>query len=235
MSIRDRTVVVTGVGRAGQVGEAVALAFAERGASLVLVDRQLENAAARASALREAGYRAAAYGCDLTNTADVAALAQRVHAEQAAVHALVNVAGGFAMSGPVAESDIDVWQRQLAINLTTAYLATKEFLPMLRATHGAIVYFASEAALPGSQVAGKSAYAAAKAGVVMLMRAVAQEERANSVRANALAPSSIRTATNIKAMGDSEAFIERTDVAAAVVYLCSDDARAISGQVIPLG
>jgi NAD(P)-dependent dehydrogenase (short-subunit alcohol dehydrogenase family) len=166
----------------------------------------------------------------------VRALAKKVRAElRTPIHALVNVAGGFALSGPVADSDLDVWQRQIAINLTTAYLATREFLPMLRETRGAVVYFASEAALPRSQVEGMAAYAAAKAGVVALMRAVAQEERANGVRANALAPGSIRTTTNVKAMGDRESLIERAGVAAAVVYLCSDDARAISGQVIPLG
>lgn len=236
MSFRDRVVVVTGVGHAGQVGEAVAQAFGEQGASLVLIDRQLENAAARASALREAGHRATAYGCDLTNAAEVNAVATRVHEDHgSSVRALVNVAGGFAMSGPVAESDMEAWQRQFEINLTTAYLATRAFLPMVRAARGAIVYFASEAVLPGSRVGGMAAYAAAKAGVVMLMRAVAQEERTNGVRANALAPGSIRTATNVKSMGDSNRLIERADVAAASLYLCSDDATAISGQVIPLG
>jgi NAD(P)-dependent dehydrogenase (short-subunit alcohol dehydrogenase family) len=236
MSFRDRVVVVTGVGHAGQVGEAVAQAFAEQGASLVLVDRQLENAAARASALREAGHRATAYGCDLTNAAEVSALASRVHEDHGpGVRALLNVAGGFALSGPVAESDIDTWQRQFGINLTTAYHTTRAFLPMVRAARGSIVYFASEVVLPSSRVAGVAAYAAAKAGVVMLMRAVAQEERANGVRANALAPGSIRTATNVKSMGDSDRLIERADVAAAALYLCSDAAHAISGQVIPLG
>jgi NAD(P)-dependent dehydrogenase (short-subunit alcohol dehydrogenase family) len=236
MSFRHRTVVVTGVGHAGQVGEAVALAFAERGAALALVDRTFENAAARADALQRAGHSATAYGCDLTNAAEVSALAKKVRAElRTPLHALVNVAGGFALSGPVADSELDVWQRQIAINLTTAYLATREFLPMLRETGGAVVYFASEAALPRSQVGGMAAYAVAKAGVVVLMRAVAQEERVHGVRANALAPNSIRTATNVKAMGDSETLIERADVASAAVYLCSDDARAITGQVIPLG
>ena len=147
---------------------------------------------------------------------------------------MVNGAGGFALSGPVAESDPQLWQRQLAINLTTAYLATREFVPLLRSARGAIVYFASEAVLPGGKAAGMAAYAAAKAGVVALMRAVAQEERDNGVRANALAPGAIRTASNVQAMGDRESFIERADVGAAVAYLCSDDARAISGQVIPL-
>jgi NAD(P)-dependent dehydrogenase (short-subunit alcohol dehydrogenase family) len=236
MSFRDLTVIVTGVGHSGQVGEAVALAFAERGAALVLVDRTLDNASTRAAELQRAGYSATAYGCDLTNASEVGELATKVRAELSLpIHALVNVAGGFALSGPVANSEPDAWHRQIAINLTTAYLATRAFLPMLRETRGALVYFASEAALPRSRVAGMAAYAAAKAGVVMLMRAVAQEERANGVRANALAPGSIRTTTNVKAMGDRETFIERSDVAAAAVYLCSDDARAITGQVIALG
>jgi 3-oxoacyl-[acyl-carrier protein] reductase len=88
----------------------------------------------------------------------------------------------------------------MSINLTTAYLVTHAFLPFVRAARGAIVYFASEAVLPGAKVANIAAYAAAKSGVVMLMRAVAQEERDNGVRANALAPTSIRTATNVKTM-----------------------------------
>ena len=148
--------------------------------------------------------------------------------------ALVNMAGGFASGGTVAESDVGVWHRMLAINVTTAYLSTRAFLPLLRAGRGAIVYFASEAALPGSRLAGMAAYAAAKTGVVTLMQAVAQEERANGVRSNALAPGAIRTAANIESMGSDKRYVEREDVAAAVVWLCSDAARAVTGQVIRL-
>jgi NAD(P)-dependent dehydrogenase (short-subunit alcohol dehydrogenase family) len=83
-------------------------------------------------------------------------------------------------------------------------------------------------------VANISAYAVAKSGVVTLMRAVAQEERDTGVRANALAPTSIRTATNVAAMGEKVRYVERDEVAAAVAYLCSDEASAITGQVIAL-
>jgi NAD(P)-dependent dehydrogenase (short-subunit alcohol dehydrogenase family) len=228
-------VVITGVGREGQVGELVARAFAERAATLVLVDRLAEHAEGRAGSLVQHGHRATAYGCDLTNGADVAALVTRVQRDHGdRVDALVNMAGGFASSGSVADGDVDAWQRLLAINLTTAYLSTRAFLPLLRAGNGAIVYFASEAALPGSRIAGMAAYAVAKAGVVTLMQAVAQEERANGVRANALAPGAIRTAANLESMGADKRYVEREDVAAAVVWLCSDDARAVTGQVIRL-
>jgi len=139
------------------------------------------------------------------------------------------------MSGPIADSDVAGWNRQLAINLTTAFVTTRALLPMLRTGRGAIVYFASEAALPGARVAAMAAYAVAKTGVLTLMRAVAQEERGNGVRANAVAPSSIRTATNVQAMGDGVRYVEREEVADTVLYLCSERASAVTGQVLRLG
>jgi 3-oxoacyl-[acyl-carrier protein] reductase len=233
---RGSTVLLTGVGSEGQVGEVVAGAFAAAGASVVLVDRTATRVDARTRTLVDAGYKARGYACDLTNSEAVAALAQTVRNDSGpALDALVHMAGGFAMSGPVAESTDDVWNRQLAINLTTAYVTTRAFLPFVRAKHGSIVFFASQAALPGSAVAKMSAYAVAKTGVVTLMRAIAAEERPNGVRANAIAPSSIRTASNMQTMGDSVRYVERQQVADAVLFLCSDQASAITGTVMPLG
>ena len=228
-------VLVTGAGREGQVGEAVALALAKRGAALLLVDRNPDQARDRATALTTAGFKAFSFACDLADQASVGELAGRVRREHGEkLGALVHVAGGFAMSGALSDSDVDVWNRMMSINLTTAYLVTRAFLPFVRAARGAIVYFASEAALPGAKVANAAAYAAAKSGVVTLMRAVAQEERDSGVRANALAPTSIRTAANMKDMGNNVRYVERDEVAHAVAYLCSDDASAITGQVIAL-
>jgi NAD(P)-dependent dehydrogenase (short-subunit alcohol dehydrogenase family) len=227
--------LLTGVGREGQVGEVVARAFAERGATVLLVDRQVAQSEARAGALIDAGHRASAYGCDLTDAEQVAELATRVRREHGdRLDALVNMAGGFASTGTVADGEIDAWQRMFAINLTTTYLATRAFLPLVRAARGAIVSFASEAVLPGSRIAGMAAYAAAKTGVATLMQAVAQEERANGVRANAVAPGSIRTAANVESMGSDKRYVEREDVAATVLWLCSNEARAVTGQIIRL-
>jgi NAD(P)-dependent dehydrogenase (short-subunit alcohol dehydrogenase family) len=92
----------------------------------------------------------------------------------------------------------------------------------------------SAAILPGGKVAGMSAYAAAKAGVVALMRAVAQEERASGVRANALAPTAVRTAMNLESMGAKFPYVEREAVAAMVAFLCSGAAANVNGQVIEL-
>jgi 3-oxoacyl-[acyl-carrier protein] reductase len=139
------------------------------------------------------------------------------------------------MLGPVGDSTSADWERMMRINLTTAYQATRALLPALRQARGSIVFFASEAALPDARVARMAAYAAAKAGVVTLMRAVAQEERDNGVRANAVAPAAIRTADNVRDMGADARYVEREDVASAVLFLCSPAARAVTGQVIRLG
>ena len=229
------TVVLTGVGAEGQVGEVVARTFADLGASTVLVDRTAAKVDARAADITRAGRLARAYACDLTDVNDVEQLVARVSADHGArVHALIHMAGGFAMSGPVADSAVDVWQRMFAINLTTAYLTTRAFLPLVRAARGSIVLFASQAALPGADGRNMSAYAAAKCGVAALMRALAAEERKKGVRVNAVAPASIRTATNVNAMGDDTHYVEREQVASAVTFLCSGAASAITGELLPL-
>ena len=228
-----KTVVLTGVGRAGQVGEVVAKAFADAGARLALIDRD-DQVNARADDLARSGGKASAYVCDLTNADEVAATAQRIAADSGgSVAALVNLAGGFGMSGPVADSDPAVLYKQIAINLTTAYLATRAFLPLVRAGKGAIVYFASASVLPDGASKNMSGYAAAKAGVLALMRSVAAEEL-GVVRANALAPTQIRTAENVAAMGEGAAYVEREAVAEAVLFLCSPESRNITGQAIKL-
>ncbi len=235
MEFAGRTVVLTGVGREGQVGEAVAQAFAERGARVFLVDRTEADVRARAEALVARGLRAASLSADLTDADAAVALAERVRdATAGRLHALVHLAGGFAKSGPVADSDPAVWQRQLAINATTAYLTARALLPLLRSVKGSLVFFASEAVLPGARVAELSAYVAAKSAVVALMHAISQEERIHGVRANAVAPTSIRTADNIAAMGADAPMVTREAVADVVLWLCSDAARAVSGQVIPV-
>jgi NAD(P)-dependent dehydrogenase (short-subunit alcohol dehydrogenase family) len=235
MEFAGRSVVLTGVGREGQMGEAVAQAFAERGARVFLVDHTETNVRARADALVARGLRAAALAADLTEAAAAAVLAERVRdATAGRLHALVHLAGGFASSGPVGESDPAVWQRQFAMNATTAYLTARAFLPLLRGAKGALVFFASEAVLSNARVANMSAYVASKSAVVALMQTIAQEERAHGVRANAVAPTTIRTADNIAAMGADAPMVTREAVADVVLWLCADASRAVTGQVVPV-
>jgi NAD(P)-dependent dehydrogenase (short-subunit alcohol dehydrogenase family) len=230
-----QSAVVTGVGRAGQVGEVVAREFAGRGAAVAIIDRDGTGAEAIAARMRDEGLAVAAYGCDLTDAAATASVFARIaSAGTGRIGALANVAGGFATNGPVAESDPEVFDRQLSINLRSAYGATRACIPFMRAAGGGIVFMAAAAALPGRKVAGMAGYVASKAAVIALMRAVAQEERASGIRANALAPTAIRTGVNLDSMGDRIAYVERESVAGVIAFLCSIEAANITGQVIEL-
>src|SRR5262245_18560757 len=124
-ALTGKVAVLTGVSRPGQAGEVVARSLAERGAAVLLIDRTGVEAEARAQELRDRGLTARAVGADLTVAVQLDAVARSVGNEFGRVDALVNIAGGFSMSGKVAESDPEAWARQLAIGLTTAYLTTR--------------------------------------------------------------------------------------------------------------
>ena len=227
-------VLITGVGGRGQVGEAVAAAFLDRGDTVLIVSRSPDEVAERASELSGKG-PVHPYACDLSKPNEVGRLAEQVESEHGdRLDALVNLAGGFGSSGPVAKSDPSALSRMMDINFRTAYLTTRSFMPMIERANGSIVFFASEAVLEGARTSGVAGYVAAKSAVVALMRSVADEGREKDIRANALAPAAIRTATNEAEMSARTKYVEREEVAAAVLYLCSPSASAVSGQVIRL-
>jgi NAD(P)-dependent dehydrogenase (short-subunit alcohol dehydrogenase family) len=203
---------------------------------VLLVSRSIQEVEERAQELRDAGFAAHGYGCDLSDPRAVDALVVRVRSEHGDhVDALVNLAGGFGSSGPISKSDPSMLDRMFAINAKTAYVTTRAFFPLLKgmpSPGGSVVFFASEAVVEGVRSSGVAAYAMAKAAVVALMRSIADEGRPLGIRANALAPAAIRTATNEASMGADAHYVEREDVANVVAFLCSPAAQAISGQVI---
>ncbi|HEX5831853.1 MAG TPA: SDR family oxidoreductase [Gemmatimonadaceae bacterium] len=230
----QQPVVITGADRPGQVGAYLARRFAEEGAPVVLLARDAAAVEARAAELRHDGHHAIAHACDLSDPAAVVAVAARVSEGTAGrVAALVNAAGGFTADGPIADADPGILARMLAANLATAYHTTRAFLPLLRSARGAVVYVASAAAMPGADGAGMAAYAAAKSGVLAVMRAVAAEEAPYGVRANALAPTAIRTAANVASSGESASYVELHTVAEVVLWLCAQ--QGVTGQVVKLG
>lgn len=227
--------LLTGVGRQGQVGEAVAARLIADGFEVILVDRDEQNVNARAMELRAAGGKAHSYTADLSDEQSVLDLFARVKSAQGdKISAFVHLAGGFAATGPVAETKVEDWERQLTINLRTAFLVSRSIIPMLRPSRGSMVFFSSESALPGAKLVRTSAYAVAKTGLLTLAMAISQEESESGVRANVLAPSAIRTSANLADMPANSKFVEREDVAATVSWLCSDAAAAVTGQVIRL-
>jgi NAD(P)-dependent dehydrogenase (short-subunit alcohol dehydrogenase family) len=231
-----QTIAITGVGRAGQVGDMLAHAFARAGARVALIGRRENELSLRAAALPP-GTDFVTAAADLTDPEATAATVAKVakFAESGGgLRALVHAAGGFGSTGTLPESSPGDWHDMIAINLTTAYVTARAFLPHLRRTQGSLVFFSSEAALPNAKVGGVAAYASAKSGVIVLTRSIAEQELEHGVRANAVAPSAIRTPENEKAMKKSASFVEPADLADAIMYLVSDEAGAITGQVIAL-
>ena len=114
-SLEGKVAVLTGVSRQGQLGEVVARSLAEQGAAVVLIDRTGVEAEARAQEIRDLGARAMAAKADLTDPAQLDAVAAVVKQQYGGVDALVNIAGGFGMSGKVSDSDPGAWSHGFAL------------------------------------------------------------------------------------------------------------------------
>lgn len=233
-SPQKRSVLITGIGKPGQLGATLLQAFADNDYTVHAVGRTLPDVEALVAETRQRGGDAHAFAADLADEDQVIRLMADVgELADGRLDALINGAGKFVQFGSVAEGSLDAWQQNFADNVTSAFLATRGSLPMLRAAHGSIVYISSVAALENSSPAGMAPYSAAKAALLKLMRAVADEEL-GTVRANAIAPGGINTAVMIAAVGNVPGLVTREDLAAKAIYLGGPDSGDTTGQVIPM-
>ena len=225
-----KVVLITGVARPGQIGHGVAMAFGGAGAKLVLADLNAVAVAERGREFTTLGIEAEPAAGDLTDP-DVAAHAIEVAMKKfGRLDALVNVAGGLTTYGPADQLDLRGFDREININLKTAFLMSRAAAPALTATKGAIVNFSSLALF--RPMAPMAVYAAAKAGVGALTWSLAKEWL-GKVRVNAVAPTAVRTPDNQASMGDAK-FLELDQLVAAVMFLASPASSAITGHVLPL-
>lgn len=235
-----KVALVTGASRG--IGRAIAIALAKRGASVAL--NYAGNEAAAQEALRlvlEAGApKAKLFRFDVADPAACSAAVEAVIAELGGLHVLVNNAG-IAIDTLVMRIKDEDWNRQLAVNLTGAFnLSRAVARPMMKAKGGAIVNLTSVVGEMGN--AGQAAYAATKAGLIGLTKAIAKELASRNVRVNAVAPGFIDTdmtqalpeaakakmseAIPLGRLGSAE------DVANAVAWLASDQASYVTGEVL---
>jgi 3-oxoacyl-[acyl-carrier protein] reductase len=226
---RQFAVIVTGVSNLEQVGYAVAERFLRDGASVIITARResVVGLAERLGALGDVTHVIA----DLMRAEDVEQLVAAARERFGRLDALINVAGGLTVTGPLAETGIDQFEAEMRRNAETMLRVTTAALPLLREAGGTVVNFAAPAGIRG--VRGLGAYSAAKAAVVAMTRVLALEEIANGVRINAIAPGIIDTGQNRESMDESATkFVTRDEIADVVAFLAGDEANGISGETI---
>lgn len=230
MSSRTQTVIVTGA--AGNLGNAVAGAFADRGANLVLVDVKRERLERAFGSENEQRIFAAANLLDMT---DARKMADAALARFGQIDVLCNIAGGFRMGETVHETSDENWNFLFDLNTRTLLHTVRAVVPhMLSAGGGKIVNVGAFAAQKGAAQMG--AYTASKAVVIRLTEAMAAELREKNINVNCVLPTIIDTPENRAAMpkANPAKWVAPADLANVIVFLASDAARAVHGAAVPV-
>jgi len=251
--LQDRIAIVTGAGSVGPGwgnGRATCVRFAEEGAKIFAVDRDLDKVAETVERVKAVGGEIVLQQCDVTDSTSVAAMAEACLKYFGRMDVLVNNVGGSAHGGPVEMSE-EVWDAQVDFNLKSVFLTCKYVLPVMeKQGKGAIVNVASTS---GVRFTGafQVGYAATKAGVIQLSRVVAMQYAGKGIRVNTVVPGQLQTPmvearlARQRAGGDVEALLKQRlkripigfagdgrDTANAALFLASDEARFITGTEI---
>ncbi len=244
--LEGKVAIVTGAGAAGDGignGRAAAILFAREGARVLLVDRQPELAQRTLEMIEKEGGAAAVFAADVTSASDCAAMVEDARRRWGGVDILDNIVG-IGVRGTVVEVSEDDWDLQMRVNVTAMMLASKAAIPvMVERGGGAIVNVSSIAAM---RPRGLTPYATSKGAVEALTRGMAADHGRDGIRVNAIAPGPVYTPM-VYAAGMPDEVRERRrkssalgiegtgwDIGYAALFLCSDEARYISGVVLPV-
>ncbi|HTZ75353.1 MAG TPA: 3-oxoacyl-[acyl-carrier-protein] reductase [Candidatus Aquilonibacter sp.] len=237
-SLKEKVALVTGASQG--IGRATALALAENGAKVAIAARNAEKLASLAAEIVQAGGDALAVTMDVADPAQVRAGFQQVLGKFGRLDSLVNNAA-ITRDTLALRMKLEDWDAVLRTNLTGAHLCIQQALgAMLKQRSGRIINITSVVAETGN--AGQANYVASKAGLIGLTRAIAIEVASRSITVNAIAPGFIETPMTdplspelkekMKAMIPLGRFGADKEIAAAIVFLASDEAAYITGQVL---
>lgn len=240
--LRGRPVLVTGA--ASGIGEAACERLADEGAAVALLDRDGDRLTAIAGALARRGARVVALRADVGREDEVRAAVERAATALDGLQGVVTSAGIFRTGDrqPLAEVDLETFERTLRVNLIGTFLAVKYALPHLMRRGGAVVTIASTAGLRGHGFG--SGYTASKGGVIALTRLMAEQYGPHGVRANCVCPGATdtpmtggvyRQPERIEQMRQAIPLgrvAEPHEIADVAAFLLSDDAAHVTGQVL---
>ena len=239
MNLADRVAIVTGSGRG--IGKAIALKLAEVGATVVINDiGEPEPMESVANEIRAMGRQSTVIPADVSSSQDVTSLVEQTMAAYGRIDILVNNAG-IARDQLLMRMSDENWDRVLNVNLRSVFLCTRAALmPMIKQRWGRIISIASIIGIVGNP--GQANYASAKAGIIGFTRTVAKEVASRGITANAVAPGFIETSMTQGLKDEWKQEMKRRiplgcfgsprDVAEAVAFLASEEAKYITGQVL---
>ena len=240
VNLKDQVAVVTGATRG--IGQSIAESFAERGAKVACIGTNAERLQQTVDGINQNGGQAAAYLCNVAVRDEVDRTAKEILERFGKIDILVNNAG-ITRDMLVRRLKDEDWDDVIAINLRGPFLMTRAFCEAMRkAKYGRIINITSVSGLQGN--AGQSNYSASKAGLVGFTRTVALELANRHITVNAVAPGFIETDMTaslsdiVKQVAKDQTPVGRfgkaEDVANAVLFLASDKASFITGQVLPV-
>lgn len=251
--LAGKIAIVTGAGAVGPGwgnGRAIAVRFAQEGATVLAVDLTLQPMDETLALARGAAGEIFPVACDVTDDAAVARLMASCHERFGAIDVLVNNVGGPTSGGPV-KLTLDQWNAQLTLNLSTVFITCKHAIPFMEQRgQGAIVNVASTSGIRWTGAA-QVGYAAAKAGVIQFGRVVGVEYAKKGIRVNTILPGQLHTPlvdavlAKDQSGGDIEALLKRRqariplpfmgdgrDTANVALFLASDEARFVTATEI---